>query len=70
MKCDIMPLSDKTRPNLDETMITVTEILETSPRAGKYEHLEERLIKSFTDSQKKQLRTLLLSIELGDKKSS
>ncbi|KAK2578067.1 hypothetical protein KPH14_012852, partial [Odynerus spinipes] len=51
-------------------MTTVADILENPPATGKYEHLRQALIKRFSNSQEKQLRTLLSSIELGDKKPS
>ncbi|KYN36502.1 hypothetical protein ALC56_09144, partial [Trachymyrmex septentrionalis] len=68
--------SDQTTLNtiirhLDEnTMITVTDILENPPEMDKYNKLKETLIARFTDSQEKQMQMFLLDIELGDKKSS
>ncbi|KYN12433.1 hypothetical protein ALC57_15400 [Trachymyrmex cornetzi] len=57
--------------HLDKTtMISVTDVLENPPATDKYQKLKETLIARFTDSQKKQMRTLLMSIELGDKKPS
>ncbi|EZA59717.1 hypothetical protein X777_16517 [Ooceraea biroi] len=54
----------------EETMIVVADALETPPPQDKYTHLKRILIERFTDSQEKQLRKLLLGIELGDKKPS
>ncbi|XP_070156750.1 uncharacterized protein [Polyergus mexicanus] len=54
----------------EEVMIAVADILEAPPVTGKYDSLKKHLIKRFTDSQEKQLRTLLRGIELGDKKPS
>lgn len=51
-------------------MTTVADLLENPPAAGKYDNLKEQLIKRFADSHEKQLRTLLLGIELGNKKPS
>ncbi|XP_018375211.1 PREDICTED: uncharacterized protein LOC108768977 [Trachymyrmex cornetzi] len=57
--------------HLDEpTMVTVTDILENPPATDKYKQLKEALIARFTDSKEKQMRTLLMGIELGDKKPS
>ncbi|KYN42383.1 hypothetical protein ALC56_03197, partial [Trachymyrmex septentrionalis] len=57
--------------HLDEaTMITVTDILKNPPENDKYNRLKETLIARFTNSQEKQMRTLLLGIELGEKKPS
>ncbi|KYN39212.1 hypothetical protein ALC56_06399 [Trachymyrmex septentrionalis] len=44
--------------------------LETLDENDKYSKLKEALTAKFTDSQEKQMRTLLLGIELGDKKFS
>ncbi|KYN39392.1 hypothetical protein ALC56_06211, partial [Trachymyrmex septentrionalis] len=52
------------------TMTMITDILENPPETDKYDKLKETLIVRFTDSQEKQMRTLLSGVELGDKKPS
>ncbi|RLU21744.1 hypothetical protein DMN91_006120 [Ooceraea biroi] len=54
----------------EETMTAVADALESPPASDKYTHLKSVLIERFTDSQEKQLRKLLLGIELGEKKPS
>ncbi|XP_018361218.1 PREDICTED: uncharacterized protein LOC108759968 [Trachymyrmex cornetzi] len=57
--------------HLDEpTMVTVTDILENPPATDECKQLKEALIARFTDSKEKQMRTLLMGIELSDKKPS
>jgi len=57
--------------HLDEqTMLAVAEILEQPPELNKYDTLKNALIERFSDLVKKQMRTLLSEIELGDKKPS
>lgn len=51
-------------------MTAAVDILEDLPTTNRYEFLKNNLIKRFTDSKEKQLRTLLLGLELGDKKPS
>lgn len=54
--------------HLDEAaMLVVADILEQPPVTGKYDALKGALIARFSDSQEKQLRTLLGELELGDK---
>jgi len=52
----------------------VSDILENPFESDKYDktydELKEALIARFTDSQEKQMRTLLMGIELGNKKPS
>jgi len=52
----------------EETINAVADVLEELPTTNRYEHLKSHLIKRFTDSKEKQLRTLLLGVELGDKR--
>lgn len=54
----------------EETMVAVSDILEDPPESDKYTHLKQALIHRFADSQERQMRRLLLGIELGDKKPS
>jgi len=57
--------------HLDEaTSDIIADVLEKPPDFDKYEYLKRILIARLTDSEEKQLRTLLLGLELGDKKSS
>ncbi|KAK2575247.1 hypothetical protein KPH14_012762 [Odynerus spinipes] len=57
--------------HLDEgTMTAVSDVLENPPDADKYDTLKNTLINRFSDSQEKQLRILLSTLELGDRKPS
>lgn len=57
--------------HLDEqTMLAVADILEQPPAQVKYETLKSALVKRFSVSQEKQLRTLLGAMELGSKTPS
>ncbi|KAK4871748.1 hypothetical protein RN001_015872 [Aquatica leii] len=48
----------------------VADVIENPPATDKYEALKCQLIARFTDSQEKQLRTLLTDLELGDRQPS
>jgi len=57
--------------HLDEaTSDIIADVLEKPPDFDRYENLKRILIARLTDSEEKQLRTLLLGLELGDKKPS
>lgn len=57
--------------HLDEqTMLAVADILEQPPSSDKYEKLKSILIERFSDSLEKQLRKLLVGMELEDKTPS
>lgn len=57
--------------HLDEaTADIVADILENPPESEKYENLKRTLILRLTDSEEKQLRTLLSDLVLGNKKPS
>lgn len=53
-----------------EILSTVSDIVLNPPAANIYETLKQRLIKQFTDSDSKKLKTLLNDIQIGDMKPS
>lgn len=53
-----------------EVLQHISECLTNPPETDRYGNIKERLIRTFSDSQERQLRKLLSEIELGDKKPS
>ncbi|KAB0803738.1 hypothetical protein PPYR_00708 [Photinus pyralis] len=53
-----------------EVLERISDFVLTPPGSNKYEQLKDKLCREFTDSQERQIKTLLNEFQLGDKKSS
>jgi len=70
IRSDDIKFSSVIRHLDEQSLLTVSDIIENVPDKEKYKHIKEALIKRFTDSEEKRLRQLLAGLELNDKKPS
>lgn len=57
--------------SLDASVLEqICDLVSAPPPENKYEHLKEKMIERFSESEEKQLKKLLTELELGEKKPS